>query len=124
MLFAGGIAGTSISLVALAPWMAGLWIVDNGKLSDSTAQTLFLTCYAAFGVAAVGIVVALVGYWVGTRRTTVMPGWTGWLALATALLALVGIVMQSNQSVGFVSYMLMLLWGLLVSIVALTRKSA
>ena len=124
--FATGIAAGAVSLAALVPMTALVYV--NGNAARTSDDVIALTWNStwlcgAITLCAIALFLGIAGTLI--LRTGVFAKWLGWAGVAAAVVALVSSLGFMTVDLGFLTFVgfpVALLWVVLTSIVSLTRK--
>ncbi len=113
--FGGGLIAAAGCQVAAIVHVALEEAVNHGFAT--AAQTLNILDGDMFFILFSGLALMLVGAGIATVRRAVLPRWLGWSAIAIAILTLAG-------PIGFLGFLLALLWIVVVGILMIVRDDA
>src|SRR5712692_7744052 len=111
-------AGAVLVAVGGATFSALSWSLTDARntLDPSAAQALNVISNDFFFPFAVGTCAFMIGNWLAVLRTGALPKWLGWIALPIGIAAL--------TPVGFISFLVVMAWSLIVSVLLYLRPSA
>lgn len=114
-LAALGFGGAVVLGVAGATFAALNWALADARntLDLSAAQALNVLSNDFFWPSSIGVAVFGVGYGLAIARNGALPRWLGWIAI------LIGIL--SMTPIGFVAFLAVLAWSLIVSALLFAR---
>ena len=113
--FGSGLINLAAGIMAFATMAAGAHRVDHGLSADVSGSLLSMThtLYAVGGVATAWLLVAT---FVVIKRTNVLPAWTGWWALVTAVIFLVAPIARFGEPTGLAGFPFFFVWVVIVSL--------
>ena len=115
-LMGGGLVALSLMCVSMAIYLGPLFVLDHHEVSAPTMQVMYITGTYVWLVASAGVAAAMAAAALLARSTSVLPGWSMWIAGLVAIASVVALLLPVSTATILPGTLGLYVWVLAVSI--------